>query len=120
MIWESPFIAVLVTTVVRPLLLVASAMLGIRIFRIQHPASQHAVWTGVLIGLLVIPMLSLLTPHVDLAILPASSSPDFIQRAIDAPRMKGGGNSADVEINPLLLYEQGVVAASPAVAPGVG
>ncbi|MGA3237683.1 MAG: hypothetical protein ABSG03_15420 [Bryobacteraceae bacterium] len=49
MSWESEGIALLTASLVRPFGLAATAWLMLRALRVRHPASQHAVWTAVLI-----------------------------------------------------------------------
>jgi beta-lactamase regulating signal transducer with metallopeptidase domain len=56
---------------VRPLVLAAAAWLLLRLFRVRHPASQHAVWIGVAVGMLLLPLLSALAPHWKVPLLPA-------------------------------------------------
>jgi mono/diheme cytochrome c family protein len=109
MSWESKFIELLVAALTRPVFLVIAALLVLRLFRIQHPASGHAVWTAVLVGMLVVPLVSVLAPHYEFAVLPAapagegevSPQPDF-----NVARSVAGTEPA--EMDPLLLREQGV------------
>ena len=65
-------IAFLEASLVRPLGLVAVAWIVLRVLRIQHPASRHAVWTAVLIGMLLLPIVSVVGPRWTLAVLPAA------------------------------------------------
>src|SRR5205807_226899 len=65
----------LVTLAIRQLALAALAWLFLRALRVRHPASQHAVWTGVAAGILLLAPLTLVTPRWDLALLPASPPP---------------------------------------------
>lgn len=58
-------------SLVRPLGLVVAAWLVLRIFRVQHPASRHAVWAAVLVGMLALPIISVVSPRLTLPILPA-------------------------------------------------
>jgi len=62
--------ALLEAGVVRPLVLAAAAWLILRVLRVRHPASQHAVWTTVLIGMLPLPVASVVAPHWKLPVLP--------------------------------------------------
>ena len=66
--------ALLTASIARPLALAFAAWLILRIFRVRHPVSRHAVWTAVLIGMLVVPVLSVLAPHWRLPLLPATQS----------------------------------------------
>src|SRR5262245_17464113 len=59
----------------RPAVLPIAALLGLRLFGIRHPASQHAVWTAVLVGILILVPLAAFGPHFNLAVLPASDPP---------------------------------------------
>jgi len=70
MTWESYGIALLASALVRPLALAAAAWLMLRVLRVRHPASRHAVWTAVLIGMLLLPVVSMMTPHWKLPVLP--------------------------------------------------
>jgi uncharacterized protein (TIGR03435 family) len=70
MSWESQAIALLAASLVRPLGLAAAAWLLPRVLRVRHPASRHAVWTAVLIGMTVLPLVSVIAPHWRLPVLP--------------------------------------------------
>jgi peroxiredoxin len=65
----------LITLAIRQLALAAIAWMFLRVLRVRHPASQHAVWTGVTAGILLLAPLTLITPRWDLALLPASPPP---------------------------------------------
>jgi GWxTD domain-containing protein len=58
-------------SLLRPLALAGAAWLALKLFRIRHPASQHTVWTGVAVGMLLLPVLSSLAPQWKLPVLPA-------------------------------------------------
>jgi mono/diheme cytochrome c family protein len=106
--WESPVIALLLATFVRPALLALAAVLALRLFRIQHPASQHAVWVAVLAGMLAVPLISLVAPHLELAVLPAAigSGGEAVALQVSG-RSASAGAKGRIEIHPLLLREQG-------------
>ncbi len=70
MSWESYGIALLAAALVRPFGLAAAAWLILRIFRVRHPASRHTVWTAVLIGMLLLPVMNVIAPHWKLPLLP--------------------------------------------------
>jgi Ca-activated chloride channel homolog len=70
MSWESQYLALLSASLVRPVVLAAAAALILRVFRVRHPASRHAVWSVVLAGMLVVPLVSVLAPHWRLLPLP--------------------------------------------------
>ena len=53
MSWESQAIALLTASLARPFALAATAWLILRVLRVRHPASRHAVWTAVLTGMLL-------------------------------------------------------------------
>jgi hypothetical protein len=53
----------LVALVIRPLAIARAAWLILRVFRVRHPASQHAVWSAVLTGLALLAPLSVIAPR---------------------------------------------------------
>ena len=63
MSWQSQFPAILAAALVRPFALAAAAWLILRVLGVRHPASRHAVWTAVLIGILLLPIASGVAPH---------------------------------------------------------
>ncbi len=63
MTWESHVFDLLVASTARPFALAAAAWLALHILRIRHPASRHAIWTAVLVGLLLVPEVSVIAPH---------------------------------------------------------
>src|SRR5678815_5835609 len=68
--WESTVLELLSASLVRPFFLVLVAVVVLRIFRVEHPASKHAVWTAVLIGMVILPFLSVMVPHLEVQALP--------------------------------------------------
>src|SRR4029434_1475028 len=70
MSWESTVLELLSASLVRPFVLVLLAIVVLRAFRVEHPASKHAVWTAVLIGILILPFLSVALPHLEIQALP--------------------------------------------------
>jgi len=74
MSWESQGIgllgALLGASLVRPFGLATAAWLILRVLRVRHPASRHAVWTAVLIGMMALPFVSLIGPHWNVPALP--------------------------------------------------
>jgi len=74
--WQSQLIALLSASLLRPFILAAAVWLVLRLLKIRHPASQHAAWTTVLIGMLLLPTVTLLAPHWKLPILPAEKQKD--------------------------------------------
>jgi hypothetical protein len=70
MSWQSQGTAILAASLVRPFALAAVAWLILRALRVRHPASLHAVWTAVLGGVLLVPVVSVITPHWKLPLLP--------------------------------------------------
>ncbi|HXE31892.1 MAG TPA: M56 family metallopeptidase, partial [Terriglobales bacterium] len=74
MSWQSHALALLSASLLRPFALAGGAWLLIRIFRIRHPGSRHAVWTAVLLGILLLPAVSVLAPHWNLPLLPSQTS----------------------------------------------
>jgi mono/diheme cytochrome c family protein len=75
--WESTVLELLSASLVRPFVLVLVAALVLRIFRVEHPASKHAVWTAVLVGILVLPFLSVAVPHLEVQALPQGTLARF-------------------------------------------
>ena len=69
MSWESQGSEVLTASLVRPFGLVLAAWLMLRLLRVRHPASRHAVWTAGLIGMLLLPVLSVVAPHWKVPVL---------------------------------------------------
>jgi len=70
MTWQSQAIALLTASLVRPLILAAAAWLTLRVLRVRHPASRHAVWSAVLVGMLLLPVASVIAPHWKWPVLP--------------------------------------------------
>jgi uncharacterized protein (TIGR03435 family) len=68
--WQSQTLALLSASLLRPLMLAAAAWLILRVFKVRHPASRHAVWSAVLIGMLLLPAVSVIAPHWKLPLLP--------------------------------------------------
>ena len=66
---DSRLIALLAVSLLRPFALAAAAWLILRVLKIRHPASRHAVWTAVLIGMLLLPLVSVMAPHWKLPLL---------------------------------------------------
>ncbi len=93
MSWESQLIAFLSASLVRPLFLVVAAFSILWMFRVRHPASLYAVWTAVLMGLLLLPLISVVSPHVNLPVLPAKNETSYAVRplpsleSVDPPRV---------------------------------
>lgn len=73
--WESQLIALLSALLVRPFVLAAAAGLVLRVFRVRHPASRHAVWSVVLFAMLLLPIVSVATPHWGLPAPPRTEEP---------------------------------------------
>lgn len=79
MTWESYVFDFLTASLARPLGLAAAAWLLLRFLRIRHPASRHAVWTAVLLGMLLLPEASVIAPHWTLPVIPPAQH--FTDRA---------------------------------------
>ena len=75
MTWQSQAIAALTASLARPLVLAAAAWMILRILGVRHPASRHAVWSAVLIGMLLLPVVSVIAPQWKLPLLPRRASP---------------------------------------------
>jgi uncharacterized protein (TIGR03435 family) len=111
MTWESHVFDLLTASLTRPLVLAAAAWLALHLLRIRHPASRHAVWTAVLIGMLLVAPLSVLAPHWDLPLPP---------RAYDSTgRSIATTPSASSEIEPLdSVTQQDKLTSDPRVREG--
>jgi uncharacterized protein (TIGR03435 family) len=72
--WQSQALALLTASLARPLVLATAAWLILRILKIRHPASRHAVWSAVLIGMLLLPFASVIAPQWKIPLLPRSQS----------------------------------------------
>ncbi len=87
MTWQAEATALLGASLVRPVLLVGAAWLILRITKARHPASRHAVWTAVLIGMLLLPVASVFAPHWQLRVLPGRE-----KTGIETPAQRNGAN----------------------------
>ena len=97
--WESQFIALFLASLFRPLIVAAAAFLVLRLFRIEHPAIQHAVWMAVLLAMVVVPVTSVVIPHFDFAVLP----PDEAAVSDVAQTRSAVNAQGEIEMDPLLL-----------------
>ena len=100
--WESYVLALLTSSLVRPLALAVAVWLILRVLNIRHPASRHAAWTAVLIGMVLLPAVSVTAPHWKLPLLPRA------QAAITA-----SGDSTALGFSP---FRRGPSPASPAAS----
>lgn len=73
MSWQATVVEFLSASLLRPFLLAAGAAIVLRLFRVEHPASRHAVWTAVLTGMLILPIISVTVPHLELEALPGGT-----------------------------------------------
>jgi uncharacterized protein (TIGR03435 family) len=95
MSWESQAVALLSASILRPFLLAAAAWLLLLVLRVRHPASRHAVWTAVLIGIPLLPLVSVLTPHWTAILLPPKyESQAVVQPAPPVPLLDRRGSVA--------------------------
>ena len=78
MSWESQAISLLSASLVRPVIVATAAGLAIRLFRVRHPASRHAIWAAVLAALFLLPVVSVFAPHWDVPLLPGKQVPAAI------------------------------------------
>lgn len=100
---ESAWIALFWAALLRPLALSVFAVVAIRLFRLRHPASQHAIWTLVLVGMLVVPFLSVSAPHWDLPLLPAKVQVQLPARPQIGPQLVAPiSTSIPAELSPQL------------------
>ena len=67
--FQSWILAWLAASLGRPFILAAAAGMVLRVLRVRHPASRHAVWSAVLVGMLVLPAMSMIMPHWSLPVL---------------------------------------------------
>ncbi len=70
MTWQSQIIELLTASLIRPVALAGAAWLILRLYKVRHPASRHAVWTAVLIGMMLLPLVSVFAPQWKLPLLP--------------------------------------------------
>jgi GWxTD domain-containing protein len=110
--WQTDVLALLASSLVRPLGLAAVVWMVLRVLNIRHPASRHAAWTAVLIGMLLLPVVSLMTPRWKLRVLPraqavatastgaAAVEPDRLARG-PLPR---GGTVSPVKLETVILW----------------
>jgi GWxTD domain-containing protein len=111
MSWESQAFGLIASIVLRPLALAAAAWLLICLLKIRHPASCHSIWTAVLAGMLLLPVVSIVTPHWTLPILPqiaVSRTSDLA--ALDVP------TSEPIRMTSASRVHAGASAARPGVA----
>jgi len=93
--------ALLWASLFRPFALVAAAFVVLRVFRVRHPASQHQVWTAVLLGMLILPPLTVFAPALNLAVfqpppVPASRDREGavqVETQLPKPLPDGHGSS---------------------------
>jgi uncharacterized protein (TIGR03435 family) len=98
-------LAWLEASLVRPLILVAAGWLILRILRVRHPASRHAVWTAVLAGMLLLPIVTVVTPHWTLPVLPSKEATAQSQRPITSAEVSE--NPGAVPSSPIVLGNEG-------------
>src|SRR5438067_567059 len=96
MTWQSETMALITASLVRPLVLAAAAWLILRVLKVRHPASRHAVWAAVLAGMLFLPLASVMIPHWKLPVLPRRKNPvtQTPLRAIDTNDYDASGFTA--------------------------
>ena len=70
MTWQSQALAVLTASLARPLVPAAAAWRILRVLKVRHPASRHAVWSAVLVCMMLLPVASVIAPHWKLPLLP--------------------------------------------------
>ncbi len=75
MISQSQVLALLTASLLRPLVLAVAAWLILRMLKVRHPASRHAVWSAVLIGMLLLPLVTFIAPQWNLPLLPMRPEP---------------------------------------------
>jgi hypothetical protein len=73
--WQSYVLALLASSLLRPLVLAAAVWLILRVINVRHPASRHAAWTAVLAGMLLLPVVSVTAPHWKIHVLPRAQAP---------------------------------------------
>jgi GWxTD domain-containing protein len=72
--WQSYVLALLASSLLRPLALAAAVWLILRVLNVRHPASRHAAWTAVLVGMVLLPVVSVTAPQLKLRVLPRAQS----------------------------------------------
>jgi bla regulator protein blaR1 len=107
--WESQEVALLLASLVRPSALAAAAWLVLLALKVRHPASRHAVWTAVLIGMMLLPVVSVMAPHWKVPVLPRKQNSagqavagtpvfyeplDSVTRGFELPAVETGSRQA--------------------------
>ncbi len=100
---------------VRPLALAALAALLLRLFRIRHPASQHAVWLLVLASMIVLPVARLAAPRWSVPVLP--SHPVVRSHASESAQSPEGLARRSPGVPPAAAHPLSRSIASPVSAP---
>jgi beta-lactamase regulating signal transducer with metallopeptidase domain len=125
MSWEAGILELLSASLLRPFFLAAAAVILIRAFRVEHPASKHAVWTAVLVCMLILPLLRIAAPHVQIEALPQGtlSRLGSIERetpeSVSTHGKDAGGEISDVPPTPMTIALSGNPAPGSSAAPGL-
>ena len=98
MSWQLQIIELLTASLIRPVALAAAAWLILRLYKVRHPASRHAVWTAVLIGMMLLPLVTFIAPQWKLPLLPKKPEP-VAQMQIQQPDDFTEAESSDVRQN---------------------
>ena len=114
--FQPQVLALLEASLLRPIILVAAAGLTIRLLRVRHPASRHAIWTAVLAGMLVLPVVSVVTPDWTLRVLPWNQEAGGL--ISDPPRT--AAIAENVPADPLLSSISPQTETSGVIPPSIG
>ncbi len=106
--WQSQIIELLTASLIRPIVLAAAAWLILRIYKVRHPASRHAVWTAVLIGTTVLPLVTVIAPQWKLPLLPKEPEP-VAQTQLQLSNDSTETESSDVRLNAVVSASQQAV-----------
>jgi uncharacterized protein (TIGR03435 family) len=119
--FQPQLLALLEASLLRPLVLVAAAWLILHFLRVRHPASRHAVWTAVLVGMLALPVLSIATPDWTIPVLPWRETAVEQPADTSQPAATAANESADLILPPIVPdTETSSVSSPPFVVSSLG
>jgi hypothetical protein len=95
--WDERLLELLAASLVRPFLLVAAALVLLRLLRIEHPASKHAVWCAVMAGMLLLPIAAAVAPPLEFRALPSGTLARVEQVWPEAPAPQPGEERGRME-----------------------
>ncbi|HEV2445754.1 MAG TPA: hypothetical protein VGS58_07520, partial [Candidatus Sulfopaludibacter sp.] len=108
-----PVPAYLASLTARSLGLFAVALVAIGVFRVKTAAARHAVWTLLVIGMLLSAVLALVAPALSLRMLPGSTVVTF---DVATPSVTASGAARSAPVRPAASVWQSLRWDVPAVA----